>query len=192
MCIRDRLTVSVWQSLINSLMTGAAATAIALTLGLLVSYVLSRRPVSARGRRTLRTVDALSLIHILVNQLVLTKDAPLADVVFGIDNTFAGRAVDAGVLTPYSSPALPADAAALAADDRNSLTPVDYGDVCLNADTAWFKAHKIAVPETLDDLLKPEYKDQLVVANPASSSPGLAFQMCIRDRLRPARTTPLG
>ncbi len=111
----------------------------------------------------------------VVNQLVLTKDAPLADVVFGIDNTFAGRAVDAGVLTPYSSPALPADAAALAADDRNSLTPVDYGDVCLNADTAWFKAHKIAVPETLDDLLKPEYKDQLVVANPASSSPGLAF-----------------
>ena len=30
----------------------------------------------------------------LVNKLVLTKDSPLGDVVFGIDNTFASRAVN--------------------------------------------------------------------------------------------------
>jgi len=111
----------------------------------------------------------------LVNQLVLTKDAPLGDVVYGIDNTFAGRAISEGVVTPYASPALPAGAAAYGADDKDSLTPVDYGDVCLNADTGWFTAHKLAVPEALDDLVKPEYKDLLVVENPASSSPGLAF-----------------
>ena len=111
----------------------------------------------------------------VVNQLILTKDAPLGDVVFGIDNTFAGRALNAGVLAPYSASTLPADAAKLAADDKSSLTPIDYGDVCLNADTAWFKAKSLAVPETLDDLLKPEYKGLLVVSNPASSSPGLAF-----------------
>ena len=44
----------------------------------------------------------------LVNQLVLTKDAPLGDVVYGIDNTFAGRAISEGVVKPYASPALPA------------------------------------------------------------------------------------
>ncbi len=37
----------------------------------------------------------------MVNQLVLTKDAPIGDVVFGIDNTFASRAVSEGVLQPY-------------------------------------------------------------------------------------------
>ncbi|MGB7962425.1 MAG: thiamine ABC transporter substrate-binding protein [Propionicimonas sp.] len=111
----------------------------------------------------------------LVNQLILTKDSPLGDVVFGIDNTFAGRAIKEGVVSPYASPALPASAAALAPDASHSLTPIDYGNVCLNADTRYFTAHDLALPATLDDLTKPEYADLLVVPNPASSSPGLAF-----------------
>ena len=111
----------------------------------------------------------------MVNQLVLTKDAPLGDVVFGIDNTFAGRAITEGVLAPYAAKALPTDAGDLEADDQGLLTPVDFGDVCLNADLNWFKARGLAVPETLDDLTRPEYQGLLVVENPASSSPGLAF-----------------
>jgi thiamine transport system substrate-binding protein len=112
----------------------------------------------------------------LVNELVLTKDSPIADVVYGIDNTFAGRAINAGVLSPYQSAALAADVQAkYAADGSQSLTPVDYGDVCLNADDGWFADKSLAVPATLDDLLKPEYQGLLVVSNPASSSPGLAF-----------------
>jgi thiamine transport system substrate-binding protein len=111
----------------------------------------------------------------VVNQLVLTKDAPLGDVVFGIDNTFAGRAISAGVLSPYDPSVLPEGADAYAADEAHSLTPIDYGDVCLNADTNWFKAKGLTVPETLDDLAKPEYSGLLVVENPASSSPGMAF-----------------
>lgn len=112
----------------------------------------------------------------LVNQLVLTKSSPLGDVVYGIDNTFAGRALSEDVTTAYASPALPTlDAAALKADDTSRLTPIDFGDTCINADTAWFEAEGMAVPQTLDDLVKPEYKDLLVVPNPASSSPGMAF-----------------
>ena len=111
----------------------------------------------------------------VVNQLILTKDAPLGDVVYGIDNTFAGRAIQAGILSPYTSSVLPKGADAYAADDAGSLTPIDFGDVCLNADTGWFAAKGLAVPQTLDDLLKPEYKGLLVVENPASSSPGMAF-----------------
>ncbi|WP_040162397.1 thiamine ABC transporter substrate-binding protein [Nigerium massiliense] len=111
----------------------------------------------------------------MTNKLVLTKGSPLGDVVYGIDNTFAGRAVDEGVLTPYASSALPAGSRDLAADDRDLLTPIDFGDVCVNADKRWYASHKLAVPASLDDLAKPEYKDQLAVENPASSSPGLAF-----------------
>ncbi|HHU11357.1 MAG TPA: thiamine ABC transporter substrate-binding protein [Intrasporangiaceae bacterium] len=107
----------------------------------------------------------------LVNQLVLTKDSPLGDVVYGVDNTFASRANDAGVLAPYESTAAQTDDA-LAADN---LTPIDLGDVCINADKTWFAEKNLAIPQTLDDLTKPEYKDLLVVASPASSSPGLSF-----------------
>ncbi|WP_454228760.1 thiamine ABC transporter substrate-binding protein [Propioniciclava flava] len=106
----------------------------------------------------------------------MTKDSPLGDVVYGIDNTFAGRALSEQVTTPYTFTALPAaDADALKADGSDRLTPIDFGDVCVNADTAWFSAHHLAVPQTLEDLTKPEYKDLLVVPNPASSSPGMAF-----------------
>ncbi|MCV2392996.1 thiamine ABC transporter substrate-binding protein [Actinotalea sp. M2MS4P-6] len=110
----------------------------------------------------------------LVNQLVLTKDDPIGDVVFGIDNTFASRAIDAGVLTPYS-PELPAGADQYLVDDQGSLTPIDVGDVCVNADLTWFDDHGLAVPQTLDDLADPAYADLLTVENPASSSPGLAW-----------------
>ena len=108
----------------------------------------------------------------LVNQLILTKDAPLGDVVYGIDNAFAGRASDEGVLVDYESPALPATANQF---DAENVTPIDFGDVCINADKVWFTEKGIPVPTTLDDLVKPEYKDLLVVTSPTSSSPGFAF-----------------
>ncbi len=39
----------------------------------------------------------------LTNKLVLTKDDPTGDAVFGIDNTFGSRAIDEGVLAPYAA-----------------------------------------------------------------------------------------
>jgi thiamine transport system substrate-binding protein len=111
----------------------------------------------------------------LANQLVLTKDAPLGDAVFGIDNTFASRVVDAGVLDPYTPAGLPASAEQYAVGDGGELTPVDMGDVCMNLDTGWFADKGLTKPETLEDLTEPEYRDLAVVTNPATSSPGLAF-----------------
>ena len=111
----------------------------------------------------------------LVNQLILTKDSPLGDAVFGIDNSFASRAIDAGILEPYRSPDLPAATDPYAADHTGSLTPIDVGDVCVNVDHAWFAKKGLAEPVTLEDLAKPAYKDLLVVENPATSSPGLSF-----------------
>lgn len=112
----------------------------------------------------------------LVNQLILTKDAPLGDVAYGIDNTFASRAVDAGVFASYTSDApAAADAAKYAVEGVDSLTAVDYSDVCLNYDLAWFDEQDVAVPQTLDDLVKPEYRGLVSISNPATSSPGLAF-----------------
>ncbi|MEE6281789.1 thiamine ABC transporter substrate-binding protein [Georgenia sp. MJ170] len=105
----------------------------------------------------------------LVNQLILTADNPLGDVVYGIDNSFAARALDAGVLAPYEPAGAPAEGY------EGALTAIDFGDVCINIDHEWFADHGIEEPATLEDLTDPQYADLLVVTNPATSSPGLSF-----------------
>jgi thiamine transport system substrate-binding protein len=110
-----------------------------------------------------------------LNKAILTKGAPLADVFFGVDNTFLSRALETGIFEPYASPRLADIPGEFTLDGDNSALPVDYGDVCLNYDRVWFTAHDLPVPVNLDDLLMPEYKGLLVVENPATSSPGLAF-----------------
>jgi thiamine transport system substrate-binding protein len=99
----------------------------------------------------------------LTNRLILTKSAPIADVVFGIDNTFAGRATDAGIID-------------------GKLSPTDFGDVCLNYDQGWFAHRGIVVPQTVSDLTKPLYKNLTVVENPNTSSTGLAFLAASIDK----------
>jgi thiamine transport system substrate-binding protein len=110
-----------------------------------------------------------------LNRAILSKDAPLADVFYGVDNTFLSRALDAGIFEPYSSPLLSEIDAAFQLDSGNRALPVDYGDVCINYDKDYFALPGRALPETLADLTKPEYRGLLVVENPATSSPGLAF-----------------
>jgi thiamine transport system substrate-binding protein len=110
-----------------------------------------------------------------LNQAILSKDDPLADLFFGVDNTFLSRALGAGIFEPYDAPALEGIPAQFKLDPGNRLLPVDYGDVCLNYDKAWFAAENLAPPSGLEDLAQPEYADLLVVENPATSSPGLAF-----------------
>ena len=110
-----------------------------------------------------------------LNKAILTKDAPLADVLYGVDNTFLSRALEADIFEPYQSPALANIPARFQLDPENRLLPVDYGDVCINYDKAFFAKNDLPVPVTLEDLLKPEYNGFLVVENPATSSPGLAF-----------------
>ena len=110
-----------------------------------------------------------------LNKAILTKNAPLADVFYGVDNTFLSRALAAGIYKSYASPLLADIPAEFKLDLQNNALPVDYGDVCINYDKAWFATHGLALPATLEDLTRPEYKNMLVVENPATSSPGLAF-----------------
>lgn len=110
-----------------------------------------------------------------LNKAILSKNNPMADVFYGIDNTFLSRAMDSDIFEVYASPGLKNIPDEFKLDPTHRLLPVDYGDVCLNYDIAWFKKNKVTPPSSLEDLLKPELKDLLVVQNPATSSPGLAF-----------------
>ena len=111
----------------------------------------------------------------MLNQAILSKATPQADVLYGVDNTFLSRALEAGIFSPYRAEGLANVPVTLQLDSEYRVTPVDYGDVCLNYDKAYFENSGLAIPQTLADLTRPEYKDLLVVENPASSSPGLAF-----------------
>jgi len=108
----------------------------------------------------------------MTNKLVLTKARPIADVVYGIDNTLLPRALAAGVIEPYAGPA--AQRMSVATLEAGAV-PVDYGFVTLNIDKAWFAKSGLALPASLEDLAKPAYAKLLVVQNPATSSPGMAF-----------------
>lgn len=113
---------------------------------------------------------------VLTNKLVLTNGDPLGDVAFGVDNTFASRALQEGVFAPYDAP-LPdgAEEYRLPGDDDHALTPVDTGSVCVNVDDTWFAERDLEPPTTLNDLADPAYEDLFVTPGAATSSPGMAF-----------------
>lgn len=115
-------------------------------------------------------------------QAILSKNNPMADVFFGVDNTFLSRAIKADIFEPYASPLLTTIPDQFKQDNQNRLLPVDYGDVCLNIDKKWFAEKGIEPPTDLADLIKPEYRGLTVVENPATSSPGLAFLLATIGR----------
>jgi thiamine transport system substrate-binding protein len=124
--------------------------------------------------RVLKNGDAGAAL----NQVILTKDAPLGDAFYGVDNTFLTRALDEKVFDVYRPKALNTVTPSLRLDPTGHATPVDFGDVCVNVDKKFFfSRHGPAStpPQTLDDLTDPKFKDQLVVESPATSSTGLAF-----------------
>ncbi|MFJ8201318.1 thiamine ABC transporter substrate binding subunit [Streptomyces sp. NPDC096152] len=111
-----------------------------------------------------------------VNKAILTKDNPQGDVFFGVDNTLLSRALDNGLFQPYRAKGLEQVGAAYQLDGaKHRVTPIDYGDICVNYDKEWFGKHKLTPPQSFDDLAKPAYKNLLVTENAATSSPGLGF-----------------
>ncbi|MFW0786647.1 thiamine ABC transporter substrate-binding protein [Gordonia sp. CPCC 206044] len=112
----------------------------------------------------------------LASTVSLTPGSPKADAVFGIDNTFASRPVEAGALDPYLSPLAANGAAEYALPEaHDQLTAVDRGDVCLNIDDTWYAEHDQEPPKSLRDLRDPAYARQAALLDPGTSSPGMSF-----------------
>lgn len=119
----------------------------------------------------------------MLTKAALTAGNPEGDVMWGVDNNLLSRAVEAGVFSPHVAAErdrIDPSLTALIVDDL--VTPVDFGDVCVNYDAGWYDERDLEPPATLDALIDPAYANQLVVQNPASSSPGLAFMLATIDR----------
>jgi thiamine transport system substrate-binding protein len=141
------------------------------------SFALPKRLIRAFESDTGYTlqVRASGDAGTLTNKLVLTQGSPTGDVAFGVDNTFATRALDADVFQA-ADVTLPAGAEGYGLPEGSDrLVPIDSGSVCVNVDTTWFRAHDLAPPASLDDLTKPAYRDLFVTPGAPTSSPGMAF-----------------
>lgn len=143
------------------------------------SFTLPKRVISDFERKTGYDLIVRSTgdAGALTTSLVLSAGNPDGDVSFGVDNTFASRALDHGVFAPYKPATVPAGVARydVPGDDGSHLTPIDTSAVCVLADTSWFRAHDIPVPTSLGDLVKPAYRNLFVTPGPPTSSPGMAF-----------------
>ena len=134
------------------------------------SFVLDedvRAEFEAQTGITLEIVR-LSDAGAMVNQAILTKDNPLADVMYGVDNTFLSRALDEDLFISYEAEGLDNISEDFQLDAaENRVTPVTFGDVCLNYDVSYFEEAELTdVPASLAELTDPDYEDLLVVQNP--------------------------
>ena len=106
----------------------------------------------------------------MLNRLILTRnEGGVADAVYGLDNNTVAKAHAAGILAARQ----PASARTVV--QLPHALAVDYGFVTLNYDKKWFAEKKLPLPKTLADLAQPAYRNLLVMPNPATSTPGLAF-----------------
>ncbi|MEO1255848.1 MAG: thiamine ABC transporter substrate-binding protein, partial [Bacteroidota bacterium] len=176
--MRLRTLILVFLVVIStSISTIAQNDGVTITLVTHDSFNMSEEVIEAFQEETGITLDILRAGDAgqVVNQSVLSAGNPLGDVLFGVDNTFLSRALNAEIFIPYESPLLENVSEEFILDEDFNVTPIDYGDVCLNYDVAYFEDNDIPVPESLADLTDEVYSGLLVVENPATSSPGLAF-----------------
>jgi thiamine transport system substrate-binding protein len=111
----------------------------------------------------------------LLNRAILTSASPEADVLYGIDNAYLSRALEADLFIPYRSKMISRIPEEYFMEGGNLVTPVNFGDVCINYDRSYLFSHNLNTPDSLDDFTDTIYRGMLVVENPATSSPGLAF-----------------
>ena len=141
------------------------------------SFAISEATIATFENESDMTVEILRAGDAgqMVNQAILTRNNPLGDVLYGVDNTFLSRALNGEIFAPYESSQKQYILPEFIPDDTNRVTPVNFGDVCLNYDIAYFEENALALPASLQELTRAEYAGLLVVENPATSSPGLAF-----------------
>ena len=150
------------------------------------SFALPEDAAAAFERLTGATIEVRATGDggTLLTGALLSAGAPEGDVIFGIDNTLATRALSEDLLEPFTPESIDQvpERYLLDGEAGERLTPIDAGDVCVNIDGGWFEEQGLEPPATLEALTEPAYRDLLVVESPVTSSPGLAFLLGTIDR----------
>lgn len=104
----------------------------------------------------------------ILTRLKAEKDNPKSSLVFGgPSDTFIAMAKE-GLLEPYKSPES-ATVPAQFIDKEGFWSPLYIGILGFGTNTQLAEEKGIAIPESWEDLLKPEYKGLVSIAHPGSS-----------------------
>jgi len=101
-------------------------------------------------------------------RVLLEKNAPKADVVIGLDNTYLAKAFEEDLFLKYKPAGLSLVHEGLLVDPEYRLIPFDYGSIALNYDSEMLTDP----PRSWNELLDPKYKNKIILMNPTTSSPG--------------------
>ncbi len=175
---RTRLALTATALLAALMLTAAAAQSV--TVLTHDSFAVSREVIEAFTAETGITVQFVAGgdAGTTLNRAILTRERPVADVLFGVDEGMLPRALEYDLFAPYRSPELDAvDPAYQRGSFGDFVTPIDVGFVTFNLDREWFEADGRPLPSSLEDLASPEYAGLTVVMDPATSSPGLAMML---------------
>lgn len=113
----------------------------------------------------------------MTNAAILTAGNPVADVIFGFDENLLGSVLENNLLVAYEPERLRNVESGFNIDTSGFATPIDHGNVCVNFDRAAFSKSGVSLPSTFEDLTGSSVKNDLVVEDPSTSTPGLAFML---------------
>ena len=125
----------------------------------------------------IRTDDAGGIL----DQMMLTKSAPQADLMIGLDNTYLPTALKNCLLIEHSAQTENFSQSSMEFYEGPLAIPFDEGDVCLNYDEDALSAANMSVPTSLWNLTEPQWNGKMAFPSPITSSPGRAFLAATHD-----------
>jgi thiamine transport system substrate-binding protein len=107
----------------------------------------------------------------ILSRLLLEGSNASADIILGLDQNMADRALASGLLEAYRPKGAERILRELIIDDSFRLIPWDYSYFAINYDSERIPNP----PKSLEELTGSEYAGKLILMDPRTSSPGLGF-----------------
>ncbi|MDR3174233.1 MAG: thiamine ABC transporter substrate-binding protein [Treponema sp.] len=99
-----------------------------------------------------------------------------ADIILGLDQNMAARALDSSLLEPYKPAGAEKVLPELVVDPDWALSPFDYSYFAICYDS-----EALPPPSSLEELTESRYAGKLILMDPRTSSPGLGFFGWVRE-----------
>lgn len=127
----------------------------------------------------IRTEDAGGIL----DQMMLTRNAPQADLMIGLDNTYSGIAIQNCLLASnnFNRSVVDSNLNDTTFGDTPELVPFDHGHICINYDSNYVDGENVTAPTSLWNFTEETWRGKVAFPSAVSSSPGRAFMLATTD-----------
>jgi len=112
-----------------------------------------------------------------LSRLLLERENSGADIILGVDQNMAERLLESNLLEAYRPNGAENILSELILDPSFRLTPMDYSYFAIVYDSEKLSRP----PRSLEDLANPEFRQNLILIDPRTSSPGLGFFAWVKE-----------